>query len=54
VGVQLRFEEKMNMSFCGRVVLVTLLAHATVLGAAQAASADVIHVHPGESIQEAI
>jgi parallel beta-helix repeat protein len=44
----------MNMSFCGRVLLVALLAYAAALGTAQVASADVIHVFPGESIQEAI
>jgi parallel beta-helix repeat protein len=42
------------MSFCGRVLLVALLAYAAVLGAARTASADVIHVFPGESIQAAI
>ena len=42
------------MSFCGRVLVLALLAFAALLGTAQAASAKVIHVEPGESIQEAI
>jgi parallel beta-helix repeat protein len=42
------------MSFFGRVLVLALLAWAALLGGAQAASAKVFHVGPGESIQEAI
>jgi parallel beta-helix repeat protein len=42
------------MSFCGRVLVLALLAFAALLGSAQAASAKVFQVQPGESIQEAI